>query len=95
MTEKDKIDLCLFIPEGTDNTEQGWFKITIPKHWLKQNPQRTWQLCLPENVYTIRIAESMLGISIRDISEYPIDEYLRELFKDYPEEWDMLGGFED
>ena len=83
MTEKDKINLCLFIPEEAENTEQGWFKITIPKHWLKENPQRSWQMYLPENVYTMRIADNMVGVSITDISEYPIDEYLRELFKDY------------
>ena len=83
MTERDKLNLCLFIPEEADNTEQGWFKINIPKYWLKINPQRSWQYRLPDNVYTMRIANSMHGIPITDISEYPIDEYLRELFKDY------------
>ena len=44
-------------------------KTKIPEDWLKKNPNRPWQYCLPDNVYPIRIAHSLHGYDIDDLPE--------------------------
>ena len=44
-------------------------KTKIPEDWLKKNPNRPWQYCLPDNVYPIRIAHSLHGYDIDSLPE--------------------------
>ena len=44
-------------------------KTKIPIDWLKKNPNRPWQYCLPDNVYPVRIAHSLHGYDIDDLPE--------------------------
>ena len=70
------VDLCISL-------NGKYYKITVPKTWLKKDTDRNWQNVLPENVMSIRIAEMLHGIDIDDLELYPIDRYLTELFKNY------------
>ena len=58
------------------------YLIHIPKSWLKENTERKWQYVLPKNVRSLRIAESLYGISTHDLPTYPTNDYLQRLFRD-------------
>ena len=76
MSRIQNVDLCLYL-------SGNYYKITIPKIWLKKNRQRQWQSVLPENVMSVRIAEMLHGINVDELEFYPINKYLTELFKNY------------
>ena len=76
MSRIQNVDLCI-------SMNGKYYKITIPKTWLKKNRQRQWQNVLPENVMSIRIAEMLHGINVDELELYPIDKYLTELFENY------------
>lgn len=76
MSEVKNVDLCMFC-------NGKYYKITVPKKWLKKNPSRSWQTILPENVKSMRISECLYGIDPSSLDVYQMDNYLVELFKNY------------
>lgn len=57
-------------------------KSQIPETWLKKSPNRPWQYSLPDNVYPIRIAESLHGYDITELPEIS-SNLVKNIFDNY------------